>query len=460
MDSQLGILVLAAGKGTRMHSDDPKVLLPMLDEPMLRYVLDALSPIAGENLWTVIGHGAEAVRAKFPGDRTRFILQEQQLGTGHALQMAWSAVMESGISHLLVVNGDTPLISEAAMRHFAETALAEDADLAFLTLTPDDAAAFGRVVRENGAVRAIIEAKDFSEKEHGPCPKEINSGIYCLRCAAVASLLPELRNNNMSGEYYITDLVALAVARNLRVSGVCAGNDPHLLGVNTPAELVAAEELLRARLVKKALDAGAHIITPSLVRLGPDAVIEPGAGLAGPCEVYKKSRVARGARVSSHCYLEDTEILSGTVVHSFCHFVGARVGENCIVGPFARLRPGAVMEEGAHLGSYVEVKQSRLGKGAKANHLAYIGDADVGDGANIGAGVITCNYDGRNKHATLIGEGAFVGSNASLVAPVKIGDRAFVGAGSVITKDVPEENLGVSRARQNNLVWKRNRSSS
>ena len=455
MDFKLGILVLAAGKGTRMHSDNPKVLQPMLGEPMLRYVLDALAPLAGDALWTVIGHGADAVRAHFPGNGTRFILQEQQLGTGHALQTAWPVLEASNVSHVLVVNGDTPLISDAAMRRFMETAQAGRADLAFLTLTPNDAAAFGRVVRENGEVRAIIEAKDFSEKEHGPCPKEINSGIYFLRRAAISPLLPELRNANKSGEFYITDLVELAVSRNVRVSGVQAGNDMHLLGVNTPAELVAAEELLRARLVKQALDGGALVFMPSQVRLGPDAVIEPGASLTGPCEVYGKSRVARGARVSSHCYLEDTEILPGAVVHSFCHFVGARVGENCITGPFARMRPGAVMEEGAHLGSYVEMKKSRLGKGAKANHLAYLGDADIGAGANIGAGVITCNYDGQNKHATRIGEGAFVGSNASLVAPVTIGDGAFVGAGSVITKDVPAENLGIGRVRQKNLIWKR-----
>ncbi len=455
MDSKLGILVLAAGKGTRMHSDNLKVLLPLLGEPMLRYVLDALAPLAGENLWTVIGHGADAVRARFAGDEQRFILQERQLGTGHALQTAWPVLEENGVSHLLVVNGDTPLISDEAMRRFAATAAEEQADLAFLTLTPGDAGAFGRVLRENGEVRAIVEAKDFSEKEYGPCPEEINSGIYFLRCAAVAPLLPSLRNANKSGEFYITDLVELAVSRSLRVSGIQAGNDTHLLGVNTPAELAVAEEMLRARLVKKAADAGALIFMPSLVRIGPDAVVEPGAMLTGPVEVYGKSRVARGARISSHAYLEDTEIMPGAAVHSFCHFVGARVGQNCIVGPFARMRPGAVMEESAHLGSYVEMKKSRLGKGAKANHLAYLGDADIGAGANIGAGVITCNYDGKSKHATMIGEGAFVGSNASLVAPVTIGERAFVGAGSVITKDVPEENLAIGRARQSNLVRKR-----
>lgn len=455
MDIQIGTLVLAAGKGTRMHSDNPKVLQPMLGEPMLRYVLDALVPLDASSLWIVVGHGSGTVQAFFAGGPSRFVVQERQLGTGHAVQTAWPEIEKSGVSHLLVVNGDTPLISTAAMRSFIDAALRENSDLAFLTLTPDAAAAFGRVVRENGKIKAIIEARDFNETEHGPCPREINSGIYFLRRETIAPLLPMLRDANKSGEFYITDLVGLAVARNLTVSGIEAGNDMSLLGVNTPAELVAAEELLRARIVAKALELGALIHAPSLVRIGPDAVVEPGASIAGPCELYGKTRVARGAAVASHCRLEDTEVLAGAAVHSFCHCVGARIGVRCVVGPFARMRPGAVMEEGAHLGSYVEMKKSRLGKGAKANHLAYIGDADIGAGSNIGAGVITCNYDGAGKHETVIGENAFIGSNASLVAPVRIGDNATVGAGSVITREVPKGTLGIGRARQANLPWKK-----
>ena len=455
MEGQLGIVVLAAGKGTRMHSDSPKVLQPMLGEPMLRYVLDALVPLGGASVWTVIGHGADAVQGFFAEGQTRFVVQEQQLGTGHALQTAWPELRQSGVSHVLVVNGDTPLVTTDVMRSFVDSAIREKSDLAFMTLTLEDAGAFGRVVRKNGEVQVIIEAKDYSEIDYGPCPNEINSGIYCLRCDAIAPLLPKLQNTNKSGEFYITDLVGLAVAQGLRVSGVNAGGDLQLLGVNTPAELVAAEELLRARLVAQALEAGAMVFMPSLVRLGPDAILEPGAMVTGPCELYKKSRVARGARVASHCYLEDAEVLEGAVVHSFCHLAGARIGEQCIAGPFARMRAGAVMEEGAHLGSYVEMKKSRLGKGAKANHLAYMGDTQIGAGANIGAGVITCNYDGKDKHETHIGAGAFVGSNVSLVAPVCVGDNAFVGAGSVIIEDVPDNTLGIGRARQKNVPLKK-----
>jgi bifunctional UDP-N-acetylglucosamine pyrophosphorylase/glucosamine-1-phosphate N-acetyltransferase len=455
METRTGIVILAAGKGVRMHSENPKVLQPLLGEPMLRYVFDALVPLGAAALWTVVGHGADRVMASFAGGPTRFIHQEHQLGTGHALQTAWPEIEKSGVTHLLVVNGDMPLIGTEVLRSFTSAALREKSDLAFLTFTPADPAAFGRVLRVDGKVTAIVEAKDFSEAEHGPLPKEVNSGIYFLRCGAAAPLLPRLRRTNKGGEFYITDLIGLGVAEGARVSGIEAGNDARLSGVNTPAELVAAEEILRARLVAEALEAGALIHAPSLVRLGPDVVVEPGASITGPCELSRKSRVARGATIASHCCLEDAEVLANALVRSFCHLVGAKVGENCVVGPFSRLRPGAVMEEGAHLGSFVELKKSRLGKGAKANHLAYIGDADIGAGANIGAGVITCNYDGRNKHATLIGENAFVGSNASLVAPVKIGDNAVVGAGSVITKEVPEGSLGIGRARQSNLPWKR-----
>lgn len=450
----LGIVILAAGKGARMHSDTPKVLRKLLGEPLLRYVYDALAPLSSR-LWTIIGHGAGLVRDSFTGRPTRFIVQEKQMGTGHALQCAWPEIIKSGVTHVLVVCGDTPLMGTSALRFFIDAASREGSDFAFLTLTPDDVASFGRVLRENGKVRAIIEAKDYREAEHGPCPLEINSGIYFLRVDALAPVLPKLRNANASGEFYLTDLVELSVREGLRVAGVEAGHDLSLLGVNTPAEFIAAEESLRARIVKEALDAGVMIHAPTLARIGPDCVIEPGASLTGPCEIYGKSRVARDAVISSHCYLEDSTICRGATLHSFCHLVGAVVRENCLVGPFARMRPGAVMEEGAHLGSYVEMKKSRLGKGAKANHLAYIGDADIGEGTNIGAGVITCNYDGNNKHTTRIGKNAFIGSNASLVAPVTIGEGAFVGAGSVITKAVPEGALGIGRARQTNIMRKK-----
>lgn len=451
----LGTLILAAGKGTRMHSDAPKVMQRMLREPMLRYVLAALAPLSPGRLWTVVGHGAGQVQDFFADGQTHFVLQEQQLGTGHAVQTAWPALRAAGLSHVLVVNGDTPLITESAMRAFVAQAVAGKADVAFLTLRLQDPGAFGRVTRDAGRVTAIVEAKDYDPATHGACSGEINAGIYCLKADTVDSLLPRLHNANKSGEFYITDLVELAVADKLTVLGIEAGEDRNLLGVNTPAELAEAEEFLRGRMVAALQASGVLVHAADAVRVGPLAVVEPGAELTGPCELYGASVVRKGACIESHCVLDNTSVDGGTLVRSFCHLDGASIGPSCIVGPFTRMRPGTVLEEGAHAGSFVEIKKSRLRKGAKANHLAYIGDADIGEKANIGAGVITCNYDGKNKHATTVGKGAFVGSNVSLVAPVTVEDGAFVGAGSVITQNVPSGMLGLGRQRQINLPWKK-----
>ncbi|MDL2266960.1 bifunctional UDP-N-acetylglucosamine diphosphorylase/glucosamine-1-phosphate N-acetyltransferase GlmU [Desulfovibrio sp. OttesenSCG-928-G15] len=448
---RVGALILAAGKGTRMYSDKPKVLQRILEQPMLGYVYAATLPVC-DTLFTVIGHGADMVREAFP-DRN-FIVQSEQLGTGHALQTAWSTIIGAKLDYVLVINGDTPLLREEALGSFLQASLDAKADLAFITLTLDSPGAFGRVVRKAGAVTAIVEAKDYDSATHGPETGEINAGIYCLRVEALTPLLPLLHNNNKSGEYYITDFVGLAVERSLSVYGHNMGNDPNLLGINSPAELVRSEELLRAGIVRDFLDNGVIIRQPDSVRIGPDVLIEKGVEIFGPCELYGNCRIAVGTRIESHCWMRDTSVASGVMVRSYCHCEDAVVGERCIVGPYARLRPGAVLEEKAHVGNFVEMKKARLGKGAKANHLTYLGDAEIGAGANIGAGTITCNYDGINKHTTLIGDNAFIGSNSSLVAPVEIGEGALVGAGSVITKSVPDKNLGITRAPQRMLPLK------
>ena len=249
--------------------------------------------------------------------------------------------------------------------------------------------------------------------------------MYLCDLAAAAQLLPQVGNKNKSGEYYITDLVALAVARKYRVRGVRCGRDAALLGVNAPRELAQMEETLRTRIVEGLLDAGVMLHAPDAVRVGPRALVEPGAELTGPCEIYGVSRVARGASVASHCLIRDCELAAGAEVRSFSHLEGAVVGPGALVGPFARLRPGAVLEEASHVGNFVELKKTRLGRGAKANHLTYLGDAAIGAGSNIGAGTITCNYDGKHKYQTFIGERAFIGSNTALVAPVSVGESPF-----------------------------------
>jgi bifunctional UDP-N-acetylglucosamine pyrophosphorylase/glucosamine-1-phosphate N-acetyltransferase len=455
MSGRLGVLILAAGKGVRMHGAGSKVMRHMLGEPMLYYVLEALSPLSPGRLWTVVGHGAEEVRSFFADSPTQFVFQEKQLGTGHALAAAWPVLRAAEISHVLVVNGDTPLITTEAMRSFTERSMREDMDLALMALCLEDPGAFGRVIRDStGKVTAVAEAKDFDVTVHGPFSGEVNAGIYCLRLDAVNALLPRLGNDNKSREFYITDLVELAVADGLRVLGVQADGDCGFLGINTPAELMEAEEMLRSRIAAAVLRSGVCLRGNQSVRIGPKALLEPGAEVTGPCEIYGESRVASGARVESHCVLIDSTVASGALVRSFCHLEGAEIGPDCVVGPFARIRPGTVLDEKVHAGSFVEIKKSRLRSGAKANHLAYIGDADIGSVANMGAGVITCNYDGKHKHSTRVGTGAFVGSNVSLVAPVEVADGSFVGAGSVITEDVPPGMLALGRGRQVNLIRK------
>ena len=446
---RIGVLVLAAGKGVRMHSDKPKVLQRLLGEPLIRFVVDALRPLFAKDLWLVLGHQAAMVRACLAEDDLNFVEQTQQLGTGHALMTALPALLEAGCTHALVINGDTPLVSRGLLESFVQQA--RGADLAFASIRLDEPGAYGSVLRQNGKLRAIVEAKDYSEALHGPLSGEVNAGLYYLRLALAQELGPSLSCDNKSGEYYITELVALALDAGYEVRGIECGREPTLLGINSPVELAWSEEFLRARRVNELLQAGVLVHAPETVRVGPYAQIAPGAELTGPCEIYGASRVERGASIESHCVLRNAIIESGAQLRSFCHIEDAQVGEKCTVGPFARLRPGALLEEAAHVGNFVEIKKARLRRGAKANHLTYIGDADVGERSNIGAGTITCNYDGTNKHKTVIGAGAFIGSNTALVAPVRVGEGCLVGAGSVITSDVPDGEMGIARGRQRNL---------
>jgi bifunctional UDP-N-acetylglucosamine pyrophosphorylase/glucosamine-1-phosphate N-acetyltransferase len=447
MAQRAGALILAAGKGTRMKSDAPKVLATLLGKPMLWYVASSLQTLFDDNVMAVVGHRAEAVEAAFPELAGRFVLQAQQLGTGHALSCALPALAGAGLDHVLVVNGDAPLVTADSLAAFCRAAQAGAADLAFVTIELPDPGAYGRVVRSARGVR-IVEAKDYDTAVYGPATGEINAGVYWLRLAAVAPLLDKLTNANNSGEYYITDLVALAQQAGLSVLPVPCGHDEAYLGINSPRELVAAEEILRRRIVDAHLDAGVIIRAADSVRIGPEVAIAPGAQVCGPLELYGATAIGAGTTIASHCRIDNTVIAPGATIHSFCHLEQAKVETGCLVGPYARLRPGAVMEQGSHAGNFVEMKKAVLGPGAKANHLTYLGDAEIGAGTNIGAGTITCNYDGVNKHKTVIGQKVFIGSNSSLVAPVVIGEGALVGAGSVITSDVPDGMLALGRGRQ------------
>ncbi|HWR04437.1 MAG TPA: bifunctional UDP-N-acetylglucosamine diphosphorylase/glucosamine-1-phosphate N-acetyltransferase GlmU [Humidesulfovibrio sp.] len=443
-------VILAAGKGTRMHSDKPKALQTLLGETMLGCVAATAAQVAASVL-TVVGHGHELVRKAHPELAEGFVLQAEQKGTGHALQAAWERVRASGATHCLVLNADAPLVTPQDLDELMNTAR-EGADIAFLSAVLPDAGSFGRVLRgDDGEVTGIVEAKDFDPAQHGQDTGEVNTGLFCLSVAAVEAVLFSLTSANRAGEYYITDLVAHGVAAGMQVHALRREAALDLLGVNSPLELAQAEERLRSATAQRLLESGVLLHHPESVVVGPRAVVEPGAELTGPCRVLGASVVSRGARLGAFSQITDSVLEPGCEVREHCHLQGAHLSPGSDCGPFARLRPGAELRERAHVGNFVEMKKSVLGPGAKAGHLSYLGDAQIGAGANIGAGTITCNYDGVNKHATHIGANSFIGSNTALVAPVKVGANALVGAGSVITKDVPDQALAIARGKQSNL---------
>ena len=458
-------LILAAGKGTRMHSSKPKVLHTLLDETMLSLVFHAaavLPQISAVHI--VAGHHAEQVFQETGRLSSKLrcevhdILQNEQKGTGHALLMAMPSLRDR-CDHVLVLNGDAPLVSTKVLDSFLEHA--DGADIAFLTLYLDDAASYGRVIRKDGKVQSIVESKDFDESLYGPLADahEVNAGIYFLSISAAEALLPQLTCTNKSGEYYITDLIGLAIKAGMDVRGFLVDeieiDAKSLLGVNTPAELAVAESLLQKQIVSNLLKNGVVIHSPESLRVGPFAVISPGAELFGPGEIYGYSTVGENSVIRSHCVIRDCCVHPCVEIREFSHMEDAQIYSGAIVGPFARLRSGTIIDENAHVGDFVELKKTYLGKHSKANHLAYLGDSEIGENVNIGAGTITCNYDGKHKHQTHIGNDCFIGSNTSLVAPVTIGEGSLVGAGSVITKNVPADVLAIARKRQENLPRKK-----
>ena len=449
----IGAVILAAGKGTRMKSARPKVLHELLGLPMLWYVHTAVEAVVHPcRQWTVVGFGRDQVHRACTGYEGHFIHQDQQLGTGHAVQMAWPAVQESGCEWCLVLNGDVPLIRADTLSQLAGLCQEQGAVLGFASIEPEDPSGYGRVVRHSDkSVAAVVEEKDLADPVAGSWLTEVNAGLYCLHVPSIGRLLQQLSRNNAQGEYYITELIDLCVQAGLRVEAVNCGRDSAFLGVNSPGELVACEGLLQERINAQLLEDGIILRNRDQVRISPQARIQPGVEIAGPAEIYGPSCIDADARIGSHVWLKDVRIGPGAEIKEFSHIDQARVDAGCQVGPFARLRPGTHLKAQARVGNFVEVKKAVLEAGCKANHLAYLGDAHVGEGANIGAGTITCNYDGRRKHATVIGEHAFIGSNTALIAPVTIGRNSIVGAGSAVSKDVPDNTLAVTRAKQKNL---------
>ena len=436
---------MAAGKGSRMKSALPKVLHHLGGRPLLQHVLDAVAALGASRTIVVTGHGAAAVAAASPG--AVHVLQQPQLGTGHAVQQTLPALDEA-IATTLILNGDVPLIGTETARALA--AACGGRQLALLAIELADASGYGRILRQggaaDGAVLGIVEHKDATPAQRGI--REVYTGMMAAPTAALKRWVAALDNRNAQGEYYLTDIVAMAVAEGTPVVATQAGDDTEVLGVNSPHQLADLERRLQRRHADALMDAGVRLADPArfdqrgTLSCGSDVEIDVGCVFEGDV------RLGDGVRIGAHCVLRDARIDAGAVIHPFTHIDGAQVGPGALVGPYARLRPGAELGAEVHIGNFVEVKNSTLAAGAKANHLAYLGDTTVGARVNYGAGSITANYDGAHKHRTVIGADVHVGSNCVLVAPLTIGDGATIGGGSTITKDVPAGRLAVARGRQ------------
>jgi bifunctional UDP-N-acetylglucosamine pyrophosphorylase/glucosamine-1-phosphate N-acetyltransferase len=446
----LDVIVLAAGMGKRMRSDLPKVLHPLAGRPLLSHVLDAARALSPRRIVVVHGHGAEKVRVAFAGaSDIDWVLQSEQLGTGHAVQQAAPKLDARGDA--VILYGDVPLVRPETLQRLVD---ASREALAVLTTELDDATGYGRVVRDGkGNVARIVEHKDASAAEREI--REVNAGFYAVRASRLAHWLSRLKNDNAQREYYLTDIVGFASADGLPVLGVKVDDPLEVAGVNSKRELAMLERVVQEREAGKLLEAGVTLADPH--RIDVRGTLECGRDVAIDvnCVFEGRVRLGDGVRVGANCILRNVAIGPGSEVLPFCHLDDAELGAKCRIGPYARIRPGTRLAEEVHIGNFVEVKASHLGAGSKANHLAYVGDAEVGARVNVGAGVITCNYDGALKHKTVIEDECFIGSDATLVAPVRIARGSYIGAGSTISKDTPAGQLTVARAKQVSIPgWK------
>ena len=441
----LSIIILAAGQGTRMRSNLPKVLQPLAGKPLLAHVLSCANELEADDICVVYGHGGEAVQSAIAKPGVRWVLQAEQLGTGHAVQQAMPGTPDD--NRVLILAGDVPLLTASTLsRLLAET---PQDDMAVLTVDLDDPTGYGRIVRENGSVHRIVEQKDASHDEQAI--REINTGVILSPGDKLKGWLSNLGNDNSQGEYYLTDAVAMAVADNVEVHGIKADNGTEVMGINDKKQLAEAERALQARLVDELMNEGVGFADPARVdirgtlKCGKDVFIDVNAVFEGNVEL------GDGVHIESNNLIRDSKLGAGTVIHSNCHIESSTTGSDCEIGPFARMRPGALLANNVKIGNFVEIKKSTVADGSKVNHLTYIGDTDIGVGVNVGAGTITCNYDGANKHKTTIGDGAFIGSGVQLVAPVEVGSGATIGAGSTITKPVPSNSLTLERGQQKSI---------
>ncbi|MFB8830444.1 bifunctional UDP-N-acetylglucosamine diphosphorylase/glucosamine-1-phosphate N-acetyltransferase GlmU [Azotobacter sp. CWF10] len=446
----LDIVILAAGQGTRMRSALPKVLHPVAGNSMLGHVVATARQLAPQGIHVVIGHGAERVREQLAADDLNFVLQAEQLGTGHAVAQALPAL---SAERVLILYGDVPLIEADTLQRLLAQVGPER--LALLTVDLVDPSGYGRIIRdEAGQVVAIVEHKDASPEQRAIC--EGNTGILAVPGARLADWLGRLSNDNAQGEYYLTDVIAMAVADGLTIATEQPQDAMEVQGASDRLQLAQLERHYQLRAARQLMAQGVTLRDPARfdvrgeVSVGRDVLIDVNVILEG------RVVIEDGVEIGPNCVIKDSTLRKGAQVKASSHLEGAELGEGADCGPFARLRPGAVLKAKAHVGNFVELKNAVLGEGAKAGHLSYLGDAEIGARTNIGAGTITCNYDGANKFRTVMGEDVFIGSNSALVAPVTLGAGATTGAGSVITEDVPAGNLALGRGRQRNIEgWKR-----
>ena len=446
----LDIVILAAGKGTRMKSALPKVLHRLAGRALLLHVLDACAALRAQRTVVVTGYAAEEVERCVAAYRVHCVRQEPQLGTGHAVQQAVPLLPDDGTT--LILNGDVPLIGTDTARALIEACGGRH--LALLTLGLEDPSGYGRIVREGTAVRGIVEEKDATASQRAI--REVYTGIMAAPTAALKRWLARLTNHNAQREYYLTDVVAMAVADGVPVISRAAHDETEVLGVNSAAQLADLERRVQRRTADALMAGGVRLADPARLDVRGELVCGSDVEIDVNCVFEGRVLIGDGARIGAHCVIRNTTIGAGAEVMPFCHFTDAAIGEAAQVGPFARLRPGAQLGPEVHVGNFVEVKNSTLARGAKANHLAYLGDSTVGERVNYGAGSITANYDGAQKHRTVLGNDVHVGSNCVLVAPVTVGDGATIGAGSVVSKAAPAGQLTVARARQTTIAsWSR-----
>ena len=446
--TDLAVVIMAAGKGTRLKSQRPKVLHEIAGRSLLAHVISAATRIvAPEQIFVIVGYQADKVRAAVAATGVQFIDQPEQRGTGHAIQCAASSI--ATFENVLVLSGDVPLIRTETIEQLWQFHQAQQAAMTILTACPEDPTGYGRILRSTPGspdVSAIIEQKSLAPDQLGM--REINSGIYAFRTSPLLQHLAQLSDDNSAGEFYLTDMASLLTAASERVVAIEASDSAEVLGANTLAELATLDQSLRSTKAKHLMANGVTIFRPDTVvidaevEVAPDTIIEPFVQLLG-C-----TKIGPNTRIRSYTVIENCTLGADIVVQQSCVLKDSTIHNRATIGPFAHLRPGSEIGEEAHVGNFVETKNARLDKGVKAGHLTYLGDAEIGEATNIGAGTITCNYDGMKKHRTKIGKNAFVGSDSALVAPVEIGDGAYIGAGSTITRSVPADSLSVGRSRQ------------